>query len=234
MPQYQFLDRIMNTVSLQTKPTSKYKKSNNVLLRGIGGILISNQLNSSPMVISKSLELPNTNFSFLTERYIEGAFVDTNWTFTYFSSSASLEVPNGFSSSTDYETSSTIAFFPQIIETLQGSDAKDTYLVFNVDQNISASDPLALTNYKLVNSSSAFFTTYSEPVYNSYPLNYSYSGIINTANYLYIPKVNDDMILALDLEFNEIFEYVEPQDVEEYIPPNPEDLTIITLKEFWG
>lgn len=234
MPQYQFLDRIINTVSLQTKPTSKYKKSNNVLLRGINSILISNQLNPSSMVISKSLELPNTNFSFLTEKYIEGAFVDTNWTFTYFNYSASLEISDSFSPISEYDSSSTIAFFPQVSESSNTIANKDTYLILNLDQNISASDPLALTNYKLVNSSSAFFTTYSEPVYNSYPLNYSYSGIINIANYLYIPKVNDDMILALDLESNKIFEYIEPQNVEEYIPPNPEDLTIITLKEFWG
>lgn len=234
MPQYQFLDRIINTVSLQTKPTSKYKKSNNVLLRGINGILISNQLNPSSMVISKSLELPNTNFSFLTEKHIEGALVDTNWTFTYFNSSTSLEISDSFSTISEYNSSSTIAFFSQNSESTSTSVNKDAYLILNIDQSISTSDPSALINYKLVNSSSAFFTTYSEPTYNSYPLNYSYSGIINTGNYLYIPKVNDDMILALDLEFNKIFEYVEPQDVEEYIPPNPEDLTIITLKEFWG
>jgi hypothetical protein len=234
MPQYQFLDRIINTVSLQTKPTNKYKKSNNVLLRGLGATLITNQLNTSPLAISKSLELPNTNFSFLTELHIEGALVDTNWTFTYFNSSTSLEISDSFSPILEYHSSSTIAFFPQISESSNAIANENAYLILNLDQNISTSDPLALINYKLVNSNSVSFTAYSEIPYQAYPLSYSYSGIINTSNYLYIPKVNDDMILALDLEFNKIFEYIEPQDVEEYVPPNPEDLTIITLKEFWG
>ena len=33
---------------------------------------------------------------------------------------------------------------------------------------------------------------------------------------------------------NLIFEYIEPTDVDEYVPPNPEDLTIIILKNSGG
>lgn len=234
MPQYQFLDRIINTVSLQTKPTSRFKKLNNQLFMSVGSLLIQNQLNSSTL---NSLKFPlfvNNDQSLLTQKSIEPLVVDTEYYYSYFNSSASLTISENYNSSQESSTGISISFFPESTIYSLTPSYEGNSLLFNVQEAADTYTLVSSISTALINSQTSTISTYIEEAYETYPLGYSYSGIITTPSYLYIPKANDDMLLALDLEFNQIFQYIEPQDVEEYVPPNPEDLTIITLKEFWG
>lgn len=234
MPQYQFLDRIINTISLQTKPTSKFKKLNRQLFTSVGSILIENQLDSFSLNSLKFPFLINNDQSLFTQNHIQAVNVDTSPTISYLSSSASLQVLENFDSLQESSSSVAISFFPETTAPASFVGHEGNFLLFNVQETLDSYTVNSSVSTILVGSQSSTKTTYVQEPYSTYPLSYSYSGVIVTPTFLYVPKVNDDMLLALDLEFNQIFQYIEPQDVEEYVPPNPEDLTIITLKEFWG
>jgi len=234
MPQYQFLDRIINTISLQTKPANKFKKLNRQLFTSVGSILIENQLDSFSLNSLKFPFLINNDQSLFTQNHIQAVNVDTSPTISYLSSFTSLEVSENFDSLQESSSSIAISFFPETIASTPFVGHEGNFLLFNVQETLDSYTVNSSVSTILVGSQSSTKTTYVQEPYSTYPLSYSYSGVIVTPSFLYVPKVNDDMLLALDLRLNNIFQYIEPQDVEEYVPPNPEDLTIITLKEFWG
>jgi hypothetical protein len=232
MPQFEFLDRIVNTISLQTKPASKFKKRTASYFYDTDSLLVT-KLNLSSELDTQTK--PNNFFDVksLLTKLISYSFIAPPTVFKYFNSSISIDIDYAvpeeealvstqiffFSESNNYETFTYTPAYAQL-----------NYLL-NDYQPITFDNQ---TTVKYVNSNQSLLTLDLQLPYETYAINSAASASLSTPTYIYVQKINDDLILALDLRENLIFEYIEPTDVDEYVPPNPEDLTIITLKEFWG
>jgi hypothetical protein len=233
MPQFEFLDRIVNTISLQTKPASKFKKKTTSYFYDTDSLQVFKKLNSNSYLADFTFLNVNTRASLLST-IISSSIFSVPTDYIYMNSSTSIEI-DYFSPQTTQEKTETLLFFSQEASANSlhylNESAQLNYLL---NSYTAYTDLNQYTDISLINSSESLLVASIQDSYQDYPIGSAASVSLNTPAYIYVQKVNDDLILALDLQENLIIEYTEPQDVEEYVPPNPEDLIIITLKEFWG
>lgn len=234
MPQYEFIDKIVNTISLQVKPNNRYKNNRFIY-----------EASSNSNLITNNPYFNNFHSSFLGSQnnqtyyidYIDNLFEpieinlpENNY---YFSSSNTLYVNDGFSTQQEYDTILTLNAQPEKTEDYISSNTYYDSFQVVVAQEIPITE---LTTYTSTysNFSLSFLFIQSENI--NYLIFNSAKQRKNTFLFskpLYIQNAEDTLNLAIDISSNTIFE-VEEKEASVYTPPDPSDITIITLKEFWA
>jgi hypothetical protein len=234
MPQYEFIDKIVNTISLQVKPNNKYKNKNPTYSSSSDSNLITKTLYHNQSY-SSDLGFPTLQAYYLD--YIDNSFnpiqIDLPENNYYFSSTNTLYINDGFFTQEEYDSILTLNAQPEKSEEYLSSN---TY--YNSSQVIVSQETptVQLDTYSSVYTNSSLSTLFVESENLTY-LNFnSANEIKNTFIFpqpLYIQNTEDTLDLAVDLSANIIFE-VEEKEASVYTPPDPSDITIISLKEFWA
>ena len=234
MPQYEFIDKIVNTISLQVKPNNKYKNNRFIYEASSNFNLITNNpyFNNS---YSSFLGSQNNQTFYID--YIDNLFEpieinlpENNY---YFSSSNTLYVDDGFSTQQEYDTILTLNAQPQKTQEYISSNTYYDSFQIVVAQEIAITE---LSTYTPVYNSSSLSSLFIESENINYSVFNSAKQIKNIFLFsqpLYIQNAEDTLDLAIDISSNTIFE-VEEKEASVYTPPDPSDITIITLKEFWA
>lgn len=234
MPQYEFIDKIVNTISLQVKPNNKYKNNRFIY-----------EASSSSNLITSNIYFNNSYSSFLGSEnnqtsyidYIDTVFEPIEITLPennyYFSSSNTLYVDDGFSTQEEYDSILTLNAQPEKTEEYISSNTYYDSSQVVVAQQIPTTE---LTTYISTYSNSSLSSLFVESENINYSVFNSAKQIKNIFLFsqpLYVQNAEDTLDLAIDISSNTIFE-VEEKEASVYTPPDPSDITIISLKEFWA
>jgi|SaaInl5LU_22_DNA_1037371.scaffolds.fasta_scaffold00599_4 hypothetical protein len=234
MAEFQFLDKIINTVSLQVKPNNKYKTKTHKYLSSFISTLVPNYITknnfynlsySQDYNFSKNLLYTDSSYTPLTIFLPENNY--------YFSSSNTLYVSDGFETQIEYDSIITLNIQP---EKTEDYDVLETYYnstQFIISQTITSLSPSIVTSTFKSSSSTESTILYTPESYQNFQNAYSIHRSFILDNPLYIQNTEDTLNLGLDLETNYIVQ-IEDVVASTYTPPNPSDITIITLKEFWA
>lgn len=234
MAEFQFLDKIINTVSLQVRPNNTYKAKTCNYLPSSTTSHVKNYVSSSSSYQSASAY---DNLFDSSIFYVDQTFTPANISvpqnYFYFSYSATIFIADGFSTQEEYD------FIGTINSQLQYNEDSFPTNTFYNSYDFVVSQENSSTSFSS-NSSSISFSSSSDSLVSSQPSSYSNyekaETVLNTFLIdapLYIQNKEDDLNLALDLSSNTIIEE-ELVVASTYTPPDPSDITIISLKEFWA
>lgn len=234
MPQYEFIDKIVNTISLQVKPNNRYKNKTPIYNSSSDSSLITKTL-SHNQSYSSDLGFQTLQTYYLD--YIDNSFepiqIDLPENNYYFSSSNTLYVNDGFSTQEEYDSILTLNAQSERTEEYFSSNTYYNSSQIVVSQQAST---LELDTYSSVRtdlSLSTLFVNSENPTYFNFNSANEIKNIFLFPQPLYIQNTEDTLDLAVDLSANIIFE-VEEKEASVYTPPDPSDITIISLKEFWA
>ena len=235
MAEFQFLDKIINTVSLQVKPNNTYKTKTYKYLPSFAASHIPNHLSSSQnsYLASNKSDYLFGNTIFYVDQSFTPAQISIPQNYYYYSTTVTLFVKDGFSTNEEYDNITTLNAQPEYQENIYPVDTTYSSYNFIVSQQQNLLNfASSLSSVAFADSSNSFIL--SAPA--SYQEYKQAKTILNTFiidKPLYVQNLEDNLNLALDLTSNTIIE--EEQIVAStYTPPDPSDITIITLKEFWA
>lgn len=237
MAAYQFLDRIINTVELYVPLTNKYQEIDSSLFSDHDSTLvIDSQIINDQLSIANSSLTNSSRSDLFVSNKIEPIVVQIPYSYAYLSYDYSYYIADSSAPTTEQDLVLSLSFLPEADTSALQDDLFYSSQEFIVESTTLASTFTQLTSpiYSLFSSDVDFILNQQEEpaAFSTATAISSYNKKINVEHY--VPSTVDDIYIAYDTFNNKIVEYIEPADVEEYTPPDPGQIQIIPLKEFWA
>lgn len=237
MPIYQFLDKIINTVELYVPLTNKYKEEDSSLYSDHDSTLVTNK-----QIVNNQLATANSSFTnssrsdLFVSNYIQSIQIQIPYSYAYLNYTYTYYIADSSAPTTEKDLVLSLSFLPPAdTSALQGDlfYSSEDFIVELVSST-SAFNKILNPIYSMFSSDFSFIFNKQEAP-QAFNKAFAISSFINKVQIEhYVPSLEDTIYVAYDVVNDKIVEYIEPADVEEYTPPDPGQIQIIPLKEFWA